>query len=281
MKTYNICWSGGVDSTFVITQLSQFAVVIHPFYIKGQTFRLSEPQELEAIASIRELLLRDSRTKAEILPPEVIEKNDPRLKNREAIKAHRRVYMHLLQKYKEELGGSLPPAGSIQTYADNAFFPPQDIAIASLSKYFDTGIEMGLTCDDMKMPVYKLFSLKKVRDEYTKRDLMCVDENANPDMYFLFHNIRFPVVGQGMHKEDLWKWYADNHYLQVRSKTIFCQNPVAHEDGTWEPCGACQTCIAVIHENVIEPFTEAGLARYRDYEENHKKEPERFRLKGF
>lgn len=38
MKTYNVCWTGGVDSTFIVTQLSQFPVTIQPFYIKGQTF---------------------------------------------------------------------------------------------------------------------------------------------------------------------------------------------------------------------------------------------------
>ena len=77
MKTYNVCWTGGVDSTFIVTQLSQFPVTIRPFYIKGQTFRQSEPQELEAIATIRELLLADLRTKATILPIVIIEKDEP------------------------------------------------------------------------------------------------------------------------------------------------------------------------------------------------------------
>lgn len=281
MRTHYVCWSGGVDSTFVITQLSQFPVEIQPFYIKGQTFRRSEPQEREAIETIRELLKNDPRTKAKLLPIIYFEKDDPRVKDHEAVKAHRRIYMRLLQEYKERIGGELPPAGSYQIYADNAFFPPQDIAFASLSKYFGETIEMGLTCDDMKMPVYKLLSQVVVKDEDTERDLMRVDECTDKDMYALFKDIRFPIVGQGLYKQDIWQWYADNDYLQVRSKTIFCQNPVFHEDGTWEPCGACQTCIAVIHENVLEPFTEEGLARYRDYEENHEKEPERFRIKGF
>ena len=281
MKTHFVCWSGGVDSTFVVTQLSQFPVEIQPFYIKGQTFRQSEPQEIAAITTIRELLQADPRTKAKLLPTIFFEKDDPRVKDHEAVKAHRRIYMRLLQEYKQSHGGVLPPAGSFQIYADNAFFPPQDIAFASLTKYFGETIEMGLTCDDMNMPVYKLFSMVKTTDEDTGRSLMRVSDTTDPDMYQLFKNIRFPIVGQGLYKKDLWQWYADNGYLQVRSNTIFCQAPVFHEDGTWEPCGACQTCIAVIRENVTEPFTEAGLARYRDYELNHEKEPERFRLKGF
>ncbi len=105
MKTYNICWSGGIDSTFIITQLSQFPVIIRPFYIKGQTFRLSEPQELEAIKSIQKLLLADKRTKAKIMPLTIIEKDDPRIKDREIVKAHRRIYMRLLDEYKLVSGG--------------------------------------------------------------------------------------------------------------------------------------------------------------------------------
>ena len=54
-----------------------------------------------------------------------------------------------------------------------------------------------------------------------------------------------------------------------------------NEDGTYEPCGTCTACIGVIHENLLEPFTKEGLERFQDYEENHEKEPERFRLKGF
>lgn len=84
-----------------------------------------------------------------------------------------------------------------------------------------------------------------------------------------------------MYKLDVWRWYTEHGYLQVRSNTIFCQAPMIHADGKWEPCGMCTSCIQTIHENLLEPFTEEGLARYRDYEQNHEKEPERFRLKGF
>lgn len=139
MKTYNVCWSGGLDSTFVVTQLSQFPVTIQPFYIKGQTFRSSEPQELSAVAAIRELLLADPRTKANLLPSTIIERDDPRIKDHEIVKAHRRVYLRLLAEYKETHGGTLPPAGSQQIYADGAFISPQYVACSSLAKSLGGG----------------------------------------------------------------------------------------------------------------------------------------------
>ena len=284
METYNVCWSGGLDSTFIVTQLSCFPVVIRPFYIKGQTFRQSEPQEFAAIAAIHELLLADPRTKARLLPLEVLEKDDPRIKDREIVKAHRRIYMHLLGEYKDQHGGELPPAGSQQIYADGAFISPQYVACASLAKNLGGVIEIGLLKDDFEgsVPALKSGSAEVLHDETTGRSLLVLGEGtADRNLYELFKDLRFPIAGQGMCKRDVWNWYEENNYLQVRAMTNFCQAPVIHEDGTWEPCGTCTACIGVIRENVLEPFTEDGLARYRDYEENHEKEPERFRLKGF
>lgn len=284
MEIYNVCWSGGLDSTFIVTQLSQFPVSIRPFYIRGQTFRLSEPQELEAVSAIRELLLQDARTRAELQPLTIIEKDDPRIKDRMVIRAHRQIYIRLLEKYKEKHGGKLPPAGSQQIYADGAFLSPQYVACASLAKHLGGLVEIGLLADDFasNMPVFKSCLTAVIFDVQTGRNLLCVREDeVNRDIYTLFRDLRFPIAGQNLYKRDVWRWYAEHGYLDVRAKTNFCQAPVLHGDGTWEPCGTCTACIGVIHENLLEPFTEDGLARYRDYEENHEKEPERFRLKGF
>lgn len=284
MEIYNVCWSGGLDSTFIVTQLSQFPVSIRPFYIRGQTFRLSEPQELEAISAIRKLLLQDPRTRAELQPLTIIEKEDPRIKDRVAVRAHRQIYIRLLEAYKAKHGGKLPPAGSQQIYADGAFLSPQYVACASLAKHLGGLVEIGLLADDFasNMPVFKSCPTAAVFDARTGRNLLYVREDeVNRDIYTLFRDLRFPIAGQNMYKRDVWRWYAEHGYLEVRAKTNFCQAPVLHGDGTWEPCGTCTACIGVIHENLLEPFTEDGLARYRDYEENHEKEPERFRLKGF
>ena len=283
MKTYNVFWTGGVDSTFLVTQLSQFPVVIRSFYIKGQTFRQSEPQELAAITTIRELLIADPRTKAEILPITVIEKDDSRIKDREIVKAYRRLNMKLLSEYKEKQGGKLPPVGSQKLYAAGAFFSPQYVPCASLAQYYGAPFEIGLTADDLNnCEDLKLISGVEVLDEVTNRKwLKPCENNMDKDAYMIFGKMLLPIAGQRIYKRDIWQWYAEHDYLQVRSKTITCQEPIVHEDGTWEPCGRCAPCIVAIHENGLEPFTEDGIARYRDYMENHEKEPERFRLKGF
>lgn len=284
MKTYNTCWSGGLDSTFVVTQLSVFPVAIQPYYIKGQTFRLSEPQELDAISSIRELLIKDPRTKAKILPPIILEKDDSRIKDRDIVQAHRRIYIRLLEKYKREHGGKLLSAGSQQTYVDGAFISPQYIACASLAKSLGERIELGFLKDDFtgSTPVLDMASTVEIDDLETGRKLLrLTEETTDRDLYMLLKDFLFPIAGQGMYKKDVWKWFVDNDYLDIRSKTISCQSPVVHDDGTWEPCGVCNCCIAAIQEGVDEQFTDAGIARYHDYLENHEREPERFLLKAF
>lgn len=282
MRIYNVCWSGGVDSTFIITQLSRFPVTIRPFYIKGQTYRLSEPQELAAIDAIRKLLVTDSRTNAELLPLEIIEKDDPRIKDREIIKASRNIQIELLKEYKIKHGGKMLPAGSQQIYVEKAYFPPQNVSFASLAKNIGEPIEMGSLCTEFDCHPAFQFLTNSVTDDFTKRKLLCLDKN-NPNSNFnlIYENILFPIAGQGMYKADVWQWYETHGYPHIRDKTIFCQDPVLHGDGSWEPCGVCTACIGVIDENIMDPFTEEGLARYRDYEANHEKEPNRFRLKGF
>ena len=282
MKTYNVFWSGGVDSTFVVTQLSQYPVTIRSFYVKGQTFRLSEPQEFQARKAIRELLIADPRTKAEILEPEIIEANDPRVKDREIINAARRIHIRILENYKAAHAGKLPQAGTQQIYVDKAYFPSQNTVNASLAKYYNETFEMGtLLYDFNKHPAFGFEYVIK-HDDTTDRDVLYLDEDrcSDEDKKIIYRHLSFPIIGQKMNKPDVWQWYTDHGYEAVRAKTNFCQAPV-FTGGDVEPCGICTACIGVIQDGLLEPFTEAGLARYRDYVENHEKEPERFRLKGF
>ena len=283
-SVYNVCWSGGIDSTFIVTQLSRFPVEIHTFYIEGQTFRLSEKQEKAAIASILDTLVHDPRTQAEIKPIIIIKNDDGRIKDRDIIKAHRRIYMSLLEEYKARNNGYLPPAGSQQIYSDGAFISPQYVACASLAGYLGEKIEIGLLRDDFEgnMPVFFGKKTGYEADEQTGRRLLyLIEDPLYGDLYCLFKNLRFPIAGQKMYKKDVWKWYEKNGYTEVRSKTNFCQAPVMHDDGSWEPCGVCTACIGIINEGLYAPFTQDGIARYNDYINNHVKEPERFRLKGF
>lgn len=50
MKTVNVLWTGGWDSTFRILQLSTKEIIIQPYYLKDN--RKSEKKELDTIYSL-------------------------------------------------------------------------------------------------------------------------------------------------------------------------------------------------------------------------------------
>lgn len=282
MKNYNVCWSGGLDSTLVVVQLSRFPVNIRPFYVKGQTYRQSEPQELKAISVIREMLLQDSRTKANIEPINIIEQNDPRTKERSIVQAHRHIYMRQLKKYKDAKHGKLPPVGSHQTYIDGGYISQQYIACASLAKHFGDAVELGLVCNDSEADIVRQAATQTEKDDITEREILCLRAtDTADDVAMLFKDCRFPLLGQEMYKKDVWQWYSEHGYTDIRSQTNSCQYPIVNSDGTTELCGVCNPCITLIRGGVLAPFTQGALERYRDYEENHEKEPERFRMKKF
>ena len=197
--------------------------------------------------------------------------------------AHRRLHKRLLEEYKQKQNGKLPLAGSQQIYIDGAYVSPQYIACASIANSLHEPFELGLQQDDMEnVTAFRFFKTLVLKDEITGLPTLIVDKNnSDPDGYTLFKDFRFPIAAQKLRKKDIWDWYKANGYEEVRKRTITCQQPIVHENGTWEPCGMCTSCVGEINEKVTEPFTKAGLARYHDYIENHTKEPERFRMRGF
>ena len=126
----------------------------------------------------------------------------------------------------------------------------------------DEAVEIGFTCDDFEKNIeaFKNCSLHTFVDKETGRNMTELSEKTeDEDLYTVFSVIRFPIVGQGMYKSDIWRWYEAHCYLNIREKTIFCQAPVIYADGTWEPCGVCASCIEVVHSNLLEPFKEKAL----------------------
>ncbi len=62
----NILWTGGLDSTFRIVQLSMMDADIQPYYIIDK--RNSEKHELKAISYIQKEIEKHPATKGNILP---------------------------------------------------------------------------------------------------------------------------------------------------------------------------------------------------------------------
>ena len=73
-RIVHIFWTGGLDSTYRVVQLSRQECVIQPHYIL--TSRRTVENELKAISDITTILNSDKRTIAEIRPVETFSKYD-------------------------------------------------------------------------------------------------------------------------------------------------------------------------------------------------------------
>lgn len=75
-RIVHILWTGGLESTYRVCELSKTDCVVQPHYIIFKGIRKSQRYELKAIKKITEILKKDQRTKATILPPIVISLDD-------------------------------------------------------------------------------------------------------------------------------------------------------------------------------------------------------------
>ena len=75
MQTVNVFWTGGLDSTYRILELSRMPLTIQPYYIWDQT-RGSIKQELKAMDDIAKIVKKNSLTKAKLLPLQIINNGD-------------------------------------------------------------------------------------------------------------------------------------------------------------------------------------------------------------
>lgn len=73
-KIVHILWTGGLDSTYRMVELSRKKCVIQPHYVIVN--RKNIKNELKAISAITRILNSDKRTIAEIRPVETFSKHD-------------------------------------------------------------------------------------------------------------------------------------------------------------------------------------------------------------
>ena len=97
-KKINILWTGGLDSTYRVLELSQQDVTIQPYYLAS--VNPSTQYELKAITELTEAILKRPETKGELLPLIVV--NAEQIKPNDAItKAWERLHemSHLGSQY--------------------------------------------------------------------------------------------------------------------------------------------------------------------------------------
>ena len=223
-KTIEILWTGGLDSTFRVVQLSMLPVKIQPYYIR--TNRKSESMELNAIEEISKILRQKPATRCELLPLIKIQMNE-RIISEEITNAYHRI------KKQRHLGSQYEYLGSFATKHQ--------------------GIEIGI--ENWNGFHNKFGCLTKVTSDQIG-DFYIYDLERSPkELHVLFQNYHFPIAF--MTKLEIKEKYIAWGTKDLMELTWFCYTPI---DG--QPCGKCRPCILTIEAGMKERFSKKALFRY-------------------
>jgi 7-cyano-7-deazaguanine synthase len=226
--TIEIFWTGGYDSTFRILQLSQLPVKICPFYLSDN--RKSEKMELSAIKNITEEIKIRKETNCEILPLEIVTK-DQRISDKKITDAFNR----LLEK---DFMGS--------QYEWLGWFAKDH-----------KDIELSIHEDDKAIELIKRHGkLKLISDDVIGDNYIIDQENSSEDVNTVFKNFHFPLAKYT--KLAMKGYYLQWDCKEIMNMTWFCFNPIKGK-----PCGLCNPCKYTIEEGMTERFTKFALLKYK------------------
>ncbi len=224
----NILWTGGLDSTYRVLELSQEDVTIQPYYLAS--VNPSTQYEIKAIKEITEAILSRSETKCVLLPLIVVQASQIEA-NAEITTAWRKLH-------------DLYQLGSQYDW------------IARFAEQFNLTLELGIEKDFKESTILRCLSncggYSTLNDE-----AVVISERATDEAKLVFKNMRFPLPLFNMTKEDeinqFKKWGADN----ILNRTWFCYRPV-----NGKPCGLCDPCKTYIEVGLGNRIPKNRLALY-------------------
>jgi len=279
MKTYEIFWTGGFDSTYRVVQLSRYPIKIQPVYCTGvaKDIRKSEYYELRAIKQITKLLNEKLETKAEILPLKVMytesnppQKQDPDFvyevlpRNHEVAVAFRRIYISMMRSRRNQLATK---RGVLNAVNLDLYIDSQYQWLASYSNSRSNPVEIGITGRYVKKFMEAIGGGDAVEElnngmfkQYVLNKAKCLSE----DGYTIFGNYAFSFYNAPV-KPELIKEYKKLGCEDVMNLTWFCYDPIDNE-----PCGQCWTCVHTYRDGITNRFSDEALKRYFKREEELK-----------
>lgn len=226
--TVNILWTGGWDSTFRITQLSERNIVIQPYYLLCG--RNSETYELNAISTITKLIRDRPSTACTLLDviTVAVDESDSHAEISESYNALR----------------SVRPFGIQYDW------------LARLANKVK-GLELAIHKDDKALGVINEFGkvIKRYHEELG--DYYVLDsDNSSIDAQRVFANFHFPLLEYT--KVRMKREAEERGFIDLMNRTWFCYFPV-----NGEPCGICNPCVYSIDEGMGYRFSKVAMRKYR------------------
>lgn len=219
MRKVYVFWTGGLDSTFRMMQLSRMNVTIQPIYqrdgVNGKT-----NHEMKAMEQIASDLKNNAETKATILP--LIVTQGPLAIDEDIAEA----YQYLKSKYN--IGTQY------RTLAQRARNMNINVEVcleySTRSKACDAVNTEGTLVETLYDDGYQVLSLS---------------DDSSKQIKTIYGNIRFPLPLYKMTKEDEVEEIKKMGLFETMKKTWFCHYPIFGY-----PCGHCNPCKDALNEGM-------------------------------
>lgn len=229
-QVVNVLWTGGLDSTCRICELSLLNVVVQPYYLNDPQ-RDSVKHELKAIKTITDMIRKKTTTKCELRDVIVHNVND--LEPDPTIRAAWKV---LHEKYK------------IGTQYD---------WLARFTKQNNLVVEMSLEHSPRGKATRTLTGEGElmIDEEMGEQiaDYMINPAKSSPELITIYEHLRFPSTLWEMTKTDEVEEMKTNGMEDVMKKTWFCYTPVFGM-----PCGHCNPCRDALNEDMAWRVPKLG-----------------------
>lgn len=234
-RKINILWTGGLDSTYRVLELSREDVIIQPYYLSS--VNPSTQYEIKAISELTEIIINRPETKAHFLPIIIVQTSQ--IKPDESITA---AWEKLHQ---------ISSLGSQYDW------------IARFADQNNLTLELGIEKDPCESTIVRCLSNcggVVVEDQQYVKSSCSTDESK-----LVFQNMRFPLPLYNMTKKDEIAQYKAWHAEDVLSKIWFCYRPV-----NGKPCGLCDPCKTYIEVGVSYMIPTFRLMLYNLRKKNRK-----------
>ena len=230
-KTINVLWTGGLDSTYRICELSRQNVKVQPIYVTEN--RKSEKKELEAIQRIVLKLNSNPLTKFTLLPLKTFD-----IKRLKPNKDISNAWNNLNKKYL---------LGSQYEY------------LATLANMLDSELEIGVTFDPrgkIARTIYGEGVEVKLPRDTTNVSLTYLDLdfiNSSDEVKLLFKNLKMPQSLFHINKQIEWSRLKEMGLEDIAKETWFCHTPIFGL-----PCGRCNPCKDALNEGMAWRVPRTG-----------------------
>jgi 7-cyano-7-deazaguanine synthase len=224
LEKINILWTGGLESSFRVCQLSFLPVEIQPYYISFK--KKSERNEIEAINNITSVINKNKLKQCNLLPLKVTSIDD-------------------ILEMKEV-------TDSYDIFHVEAKIGFQYDWLARFALQSGLKFEIGIEYDP-NGKLRKLFNkygkINEVAIQLSKGGIIeyCeLDNNySTKDLLNIFGNYRFGLPLFRMTKLEIIDVYKNMGYANVIPFTWFCAHPILNR-----PCGLCNPCRDVMKANL-------------------------------